>query len=832
MPITTKYTPDVKQAIQIAQALAKEHRNETFGPAHLLHGILHNDIGLATLLASWGKDPFYLKEWAEIRIGQYPKSATAGPEPSGDEKINGIMEVADISRLKLGEEAITPLGILMAMCKPNVAFTPEQLKTFGLTEKEIIEATLNELAVHDALGTNGNTGKAPVAAGKASVKGTKALMRFCVDKTEMAANEEIDPIIGRESEVRMIAEILGRRTKPNVIVVGEPGVGKTALVDGFALNIAAGNVPTKLENAKIFELDTGSLVAGASYKGEVEDRLKSIMAEIKQFERAILFIDEIHVLLDPAGGAAGAANLLKPELARGRLTVIGATTTEEYREFIESDDAFRRRFEKLLVGEPDERTTVKMLETLLPYYEEHHGIDVDMKTLPEAVRLAKRYIKDRRLPDAAIDLMDRTMASIKMMGETSARDIEQLHTELTELQETFGEMPEEDQLMELQWFYTQLRSRLSPILLGQLDDETDVEGIKDTTTLIDYLTNTLSRLSELAKDEPEQVQDQDVAAVVAFMTGIPLGKIQAKEREKLLQMEEQLQKRVVGQDHALKTLSEAVRIARSGLGKPGLPIGSFFLSGPTGTGKTELAKSLAEFLFNDEKALIRFDMSEFKEEHSAALLYGAPPGYVGYKEGGLLVNKIRQQPYAVVLFDEIEKAHPSVFDIFLQILDEGKLSDKLGKVGDFSNSIVLFTSNIGSQHVEDSFAKGNVPKSDDLREIMGDYFRPEFLGRLTEIVPFGPISEEVIELIFRIQLKSLHKSLDQQGISMELEDALIHKLAMDGFTPQFGARPIRAVIRNSLQRPISEMLISGKLKPGQQINAGLDGNNEITWGIK
>lgn len=829
MLLTSTYTSETKRAIQIAQSIAKEYQHTNFGPPHLLQGVLHNDVGLASLLVTWEVDIHYLRDWADIRIANYPKGSPV-PEITGDQKVLGVLEVADVARLKLTEDQISPLALLLAMCKPNVGFSAEQLKTFPLTEKSIIEATLGSIS---SLSQEGSKTKATskTSSSKSKQSSQNALAKFCRDKTEDATAGKIDPIIGRDAEIRMMTEVLGRRTKPNVIIVGEPGVGKTALVDGFALNIVAGKVPENLANVPIFELDMGSLIAGASYKGEIEDRLKNIMAEIKAYPKAILFIDEIHILLDPAGGAGGAANLLKPELARGELTVIGATTNDEYREFIENDDAFRRRFEVVRVQEPDVITTARMLQTLVPLYEEHHEIKVAPAAIPETVFLAKRYIKDRRLPDAAIDLMDRTMASIRMMVQTSEKDLKEAADLFKELDPAKTELNEKDLRTELLWFYSQMKSGLSPILLGQLTDEREPKEMETAGEIHSFLVDTFAALNKIPITEKETVEKADVAAVVAYKTGIPLGKIQAKEKEKLLNLEDYLRNRVVGQDHALKILSEAVRISRSGLDKPGLPIGSFFFTGSTGTGKTELAKSLAEFLFNDEKALIRFDMSEFKEEHSAALLYGAPPGYIGYKEGGLLVNKIREQPYAIVLFDEIEKAHKSVFDIFLQILDEGKLSDKLGKVGDFSNAIILFTSNIGSKEVVSSFNKGEIPDSKKLRKIMGEHFRPEFLGRLTEIVPFAPIAEKVIELIFNIQMKGLLKVLKQQGIGLELTEKAAKKLAKDGFDPELGARPIRGVIRNELQRPISRMIISEKVKKGNMIKVDLTKENQLDWKI-
>jgi len=823
MTTTHTYTTELCRAIQIAQAIAKEFHHENFSPAHLLKGLLHNDVGLATYLVTIGKDIHYLRDWADVRIEDYPKFSGAVDEPYGDAEVLKTLEVSDVVRLKLSEDNISPLAVLAAMCRANVGFTKEQLKTFPITENELLEAHINEASLERAT-------SAPAQNGTPRKTTTKALHKYCVDRTALAQEGKLDPIIGRDREIRMVAEILGRRTKPNVIIAGEPGVGKTALVDGFALDIIAGKVPSYLESALLFELDMGSLIAGASYKGEVEDRLKNIIAEIKQFDKAILFIDEIHILLDSTGGAGGAANLLKPELARGAITLIGATTNEEYRKFIESDEAFNRRFEILRVEEPDEPTAVRMINTLLPFYEEHHDMKVDAQTVPSAVRFAKRYVKDRRLPDAAIDLLDRTMSAIHNMNDTSSTEIEELTQQLNTLKES--DKTDEEQVADLQWFYTQMKNKISPILFGRLeDDDIEVNKITDKKELTDYLEKITQKLVGFAEGKKESVEPTDIAAVVSHKTGIPLGKIQTKEREKLLNMEDELKKRVIGQDQAIKSVSEAVLESRSGLTKAGQPIGSFFFLGPTGTGKTELAKSIASFLFNDENALLRFDMSEFKEEHSAALLYGAPPGYVGYKEGGLLVNKIRQQPYSVVLFDEIEKAHKSVFDIFLQILDEGKLKDKLDKEGDFSNAIILFTSNIGSQHIVSRHKEGSLPTSNELLEIMSSsgYFRPEFLGRLTEIVPFAPITEENIVKIFEIHYKKLVKTLAEQGITLEATTEAKEKLAKEGFTPEYGARPLQGIIRTRLRKPISRMIVSGQVKKGDVIKVELDENDKLKW---
>ncbi len=807
-----------KQSIQIAQSLAKEYQNAKFAPPHLLRALLHKDIGLIPFLESLDQDVYYLQEWAEVRMESCPKGAHVPEEPIGDEKVSKVMEEADLLRIKLNEDDITPLCMLTALCKPNVAFTADQLKTFTLKQDDILSAMLAEAAIQEAIAP----AQKKSSAGPAGPKG-KALFDYCIDKTSLAREGKIDPIIGRDRETRMMIEILGRRTKPNVLIVGEPGVGKTALVEGFAISIVEQKVPDHLSKALLFALDLGALVAGASYKGEVEDRLKKILNDIKAFDKAILFIDELHLMLDSSGPVgSGAANLLKPELARGEITVIGATTNDEYRKYIEKEEAFNRRFEVLRVEEPDVTTADRMIKTLIPLYEKHHHLTVGEGTSLEAVQLAKRYIKDRRLPDSAIDLLDRTMAAIRMADETSEKE---LHI----LQEKLQALTGENTLADLQWFHLELKNKISPILLTQLEEQEDELDLSTTELLFPYLESKIKLLLGFTDKKKGSVEKTDVAAVVAYKTGIPLGKIQTKEREKLLNMEDHLKQRVIGQDHAIKVIADAVLESRSGLTKPGQPIGSFFFLGPTGTGKTELAKSLAEFLFNDESTLLRFDMSEFKEEHSAAVLLGAPAGYVGYEEGGVLVNKIREKPYAVVLFDEIEKAHSSVFDIFLQIMDEGKLHDRLGKEGDFSNAVVLFTSNIGSKFIIDEFANGKLPTSQEMMEIMRGHFRPEFLARVTEIVPFAPIQEENVVKIFDIHLKKLLDMLDKQGIELKITDEAKHQLAISGYTPEYGARPLTGVIRNQLRRPISRLIISGNVKKGTVIELELDENDKVVW---
>jgi ATP-dependent Clp protease ATP-binding subunit ClpA len=775
-----------------------------------------------------GKDIHYLREWAEVRLEDQPKAARPPEMPTPDPGVKQVLEMADLVALQLSRDHTDPLSALAALLRPGLAFTAEQLKSFPLTQKEVMDAAQAETPPAAAPDDPAPAGAAAAAApaGKGG-----ALATYCTDKTAQARAGKLDPIVGRDREIRLVAEILGRRTKPNVLLIGEPGVGKSALVEGFAQQIAQGSVPTHLREVTLFDLDLGTLVAGASYKGEVEDRIKKVLTEIKQYTRAILFIDEIHVLLDPKGSAgSGIAQLLKPELARGELTVIGATTNDEYRQYIEKDEAFNRRFDIVRVEEPSPVVAERMLERVLPVYAAHHGLALGEGTIAEAVRLAKRYLKDRHLPDSAIDLVDRTMAAIRMLDEQAVAGLAQLQTDFDALTARREEFAEPDYLRELRWFLYQAQNQVSQLWLNQLENEQQPETLETSAELETYLREILTAVLALADTRKESVEKQDIAAIVSGKTGIPLGKLQSNEREKLLRMDQILQQRVVGQDFAVKAMCAAILEARSGLTKAGQPIGSFFLLGPTGTGKTELAKALADFLFNDESFLIRFDMSEFKEEHSAALLYGAPPGYVGYEEGGLLVNKIREKPYSVVLFDEIEKAHPSVFDIFLQILDEGRLHDRLGREGDFSNAVILFTSNIGSEQIISAFAAGHVPAATDLMETMTRYFRPEFLARLTEIVPFAPISEENVGRIFDIHLKPLLEQLRRQGIGLALSPEAREHLALSGFTPRYGARPITGVIRQQLRRPISRLIVSGEARKGTELTLTKPaGSDDLVW---
>lgn len=814
----------VKIAIRIAKSIAREYANDCYTPSHLLKALMHKEVGLQGFIQSLGKDTGYIEDWAEVRIEEAPRSGKTS-EIMADKQIANVFEEADIVRLKLGLLEISPNCVLAALTKPGTAYSITQLKSFPIKEEEILSSVVDcqDIAHDIAVGMPTSKGENETA--------TAALYKYCIDKTSEFRENEMHEIVCRENETRMMIETLGRKGKPNVLITGDSGVGKTAIVEGLARAIVNDKVPSYLKGSVVLELDTGALIAGASYKGEAEDRLKNLIRELRKVDKAILFIDEIHTLLDPKQGNSGIASILKPELDRGELTVIGITTAEEYRKIIEPDHAFNRCFEELKINEPDIPSAVLMIESVLSTYTDFHGLEVTEEAIPECVRLAKRYVKDRRLPDSAIDLLDRTLSAVKLINETSKECIEELSTALNEQEKKAGE-DDDTKLKELKGIYRSMQNRLSPVLLGMITEDTQPENYDTSEELSDYLKQKIETLRSFLSAPIEKVGSQEVAAVVSYKTGIPLGKLQSEEKERLLNMENILRKRVVGQDNALKALTDAILESRSGLNKAGQPIGSFFFLGPTGTGKTELAKALAEALFNDEKAMIRFDMSEFKEEHSAALLYGAPPGYVGYEEGGLLVNKIRRQPYSVVLFDEIEKAHPSVYDIFLQIMDEGKLHDRLGKEGDFSNSIVLFTSNVGSEWLANQLAEGKNPTTTQLMEVMGRYFRPEFLARLSEIVPFSPIGEDILLMIFDIQFRNVSNLLEKQGISILLTEEVKKYLAHKGFDPKYGARQVAGVIRNYLRRPISRLIISGKLSKGDVLKVGIGESEELIWDIE
>ena len=735
---------------RIAGSFAEEHCSDAIYPAHIFKAVLHKELGLVNFIESvLDKDYFYMQDWADVQMQMSPRAARPMTDLEFSAEAEAVMEEADNYRLKFGKDECDAVCILASLVTPGVGFTFDQLKTLPLSSSDICEKA--------GVGAEASTPayEAPSGGAAKAAASTGLIKKYCIDKIAEYNSGKAPVIVGFESETALIHEILGRKTKANLLITGDAGVGKTSLVSAFVAQLAQGKVPAFLQGAQLFELDTTALSSDAQYRGEVEDRFKKLVSEIESRGNAILVIESLDKLFDKQSNLFGTSVILKQELTKGELRMLATSSIEGYTKNIELDKEMLNKLEKFTVEEPDAAHSLEILKGAIPAYEEFHALSVDEGVMVEAVRLAKRYLNERSLPDSAFDLLDRAMAHLKTDND---------------------KLPEE-----------QRRPALDP---------------------------------------------SDLCAVVAEKTGVPLGKVQTQERDRLMGGEEALKKRVVGQDHAVKKVLDAVFEARSGLNKKGQPMGSFFFLGPTGTGKTELSKSLAEFLFGDESALIRFDMSEFKEEHSVALLYGAPPGYVGYEEGGLLVNKIRQNPYSVVLFDEIEKAHKSVFDLFLQILDEGKLHDRLGRVGDFSNALILFTSNIGSKFVVDQFGAGKIPQNNDLMDIMQDYFRPEFLGRLTEIVPFSPITEETVTRIFEIHLKGLLKLLDEQEIKLEMDDETKKRIAMKGFNPQYGARPILGTIRKELRNPLSKMIISGQAKAGDTVVLTVDADDNLQFNVK
>ena len=734
----------------IANSFAEEYCSDAIYPAHLFKAVLHKEIGLVHFIETeLDKDYYYLQDWADVQMQLSPRSVKPMRDLEYSDESLAVMEEAENYKLKFGLDEATPVCVLASLVTPGVGFSFDQLKTLPLTPSDISAK----------MGGGANV-EAPYMEGAELKKSTPArgkgnLAKYCTDKTAIARAGNLDNVVGFEKEIGIIYEILGRKTKANLLITGEAGVGKTSLLNGFVRELAADKVPGFLSGAIAYELETANLGGDAQYKGEVEDRFKSVIDEIEAQPNAVLIIEKIDKLFDKQGALFGCSTLLKNELSKGRLQLLCTASIDGFTKNIETDKEMTSNLEKITVEEPTADQTMEILKGIMPAYEEYHGLTLDETVMTESIRLAKRYLTEKCLPASAIDLIDRTMAHVKVDNDLG--DEEQKHTEL----------------------------------------KTD-----------------------------------DLTAVVAKQTGVPLGKVQTGERERLMGGDEALKKRVVGQDHAVKKVLDAVYEARSGLSKKGQPMGSFFFLGPTGTGKTELSKALAEFLFGDESALLRFDMSEFKEEHSVALLYGAPPGYVGYEEGGLLVNKIRQTPYSVVLFDEIEKAHKSVFDLFLQILDEGKLHDRLGRVGDFSNALILFTSNIGAQTIVEKFNSGVIPENNELMDIMQGFFRPEFLARLTEIVPFSPITDKTVTQIFDIHMKGLLKLLAEQDITLELTPEARQTIALRGYNQQYGARPVLGIIRKELRHPISKMLIAGKIKQGDHIEVGLDENGNPDIRVK
>ena len=803
-----------EELLKLAMNYAVTNANDAIYPCHLFKAVLHKDMGMVPFLeGTLDKDYYYLVEWADTEISMTPKASRPNSDLNLSDESVAVFDMADDYRAKLGLELPDNYCLLAALTTTGVGFNFNQMKTLPLTADEVLNA-LGKPMVGEGGGTQ------PTVQLSQSAKQT--LGKFCINKNELVASGKTNPVVGFEREIASFFEILGRKTKSNLLIIGESGVGKTALVNGFVTRLLSGNVPNFLLGSIVYELDLAALASGTVNNMETEDRFKKVLTELKTLGNAILVIEGLDKMMDKMGNLHGTGELLKQELNRGGLLVICTSTVDGFTKNIETDKEMVRKFEKLQIDEPDMDTCFRIVKGAVSTFEKYHNLTIKDDVITEAIRLAKRYMTEKAMPDSVFDLIDRTMALIKTMNDVSANDVANIEEKLNTLKANPEGLEEKKLMVELNWLHYEIMNKVSVLLIAQLDDDTDFLKIESKEKRFEYLDGVIAKLKSLTVGKRDEVLASDLFAVVAKQTGIPLGKVQSKERERLVNAEEILKKRVVGQDHAIKIILDSVFESRSGLNKKGQPMGSFFFLGPTGTGKTELSKALAEFLFQDESSLIRFDMSEFKEEHSVALLYGAPPGYVGYEEGGLLVNKIRQKPYSVVLFDEIEKAHKSVFDLFLQILDEGKLHDRLGRVGDFSNALILFTSNIGSKFIVDSFEQGNIPKNSDLMTIMQDYFRPEFLGRLTEIVPFSPITPATVTRIFSIHLKGLVKLLTEQNINFKIDDETKQAIAMMDFSPQFGARPIIGTIRKELRRPLSKLIISGKLKAGDTVEVKME----------
>ena len=733
--------------LHIAQSFANDNKSPKIEPAHIFRALLHKSAGLVSFIEdTLDEDYYYLVDWCDVRMQQCDKSpyGMKGVELSRESQV--VVKEALSYCENMGADSLKAEHILAALVSPGVAFSAEQLKTMPLKSDKILKIV------------SGDT--TPNASTESTVTKTNTTnsvqTEYCIPMMQEVPTSDI---IGFDLEIRSLIEVLARKDRANILVVGETGVGKSSLIWGLLKKAEEKKLPSSLANIEPYELDLISLSQGVSYKGEIEDRFKSVTESLLTRTQPILVIENFHRIEDKQSTLNGILPNLKKLLSKSQLQIICTTTVDGYTKDIEKDKELTAYFEKITVEAPSEDVAVEILQSKCKSYEEFHNLPIEKEVPEEIVRLAKRYMPDRNLPSSAIDLLDRAMSSVKVENE------------LAEIDE---------------------------------DESKKVEALKK-----------------------DAIRD-----VVSKMTGIPMGNIQSEERQKLSSAEEILHKRVVGQNHAIKSILDAVFESRSGLNKKGQPMGSFFFLGPTGTGKTELAKSLADFLFNDETAILRFDMSEYKEEHSVALLYGAPPGYVGYEEGGLLVNQIRQHPYSVVLFDEIEKAHKSVFDLFLQILDEGKLHDRLGRVGDFSNSLIIFTSNIGSDYIFKSFGEGKVPTHDQMLEVMQGQFRPEFLARLTEIVPFSPITEEMIDRIFDIHIKNLLKMLGEQNIKLEIDESARKYVTTVGFNAHYGARPILGIIRKEIRRPLSKLIISGDVNSGDTVIMKYNNETkEISWDI-